>query len=68
MDKVKNIANKLLAWAKTAPIVKAVGIWIVLLILLAFFVDKLVMPIFSGHFASTGEVPNLEGMSEEAAQ
>ena len=68
MDKVKNIANKLLAWAKTAPVVKAVGIWIVLLILLAFFVDKLVMPIFSGHFASTGEVPNLEGMSEEAAQ
>ncbi len=49
MDKVKNIANKLLAWAKTAPIVKAVGIWIVLLILLAFFVDKLVMPIFSGQ-------------------
>ena len=68
MDKVKNIANKLLAWAKTAPIVKAVGIWIVLLILLAFFVDKLVMPIFSGHFASTGEVPNLEGMSQEAAE
>ena len=68
MDKVKNIANKLLAWAKTAPIVKAAGIWIVLLILLAFFVDKLVMPIFSGHFASTGEVPNLEGMSQEAAE
>ena len=68
MDKVKTIANKVLAWAKTAPIVKAVGIWIVLLVFLAFFVDKLVMPIFSGHFASTGEVPNLEGMSEEAAQ
>ena len=68
MDKVKNIANKVLAWAKKAPIVKAVGIWIVLLIVLAFAVDKLVMPIFSGHFASTGEVPNLEGMSEEAAQ
>lgn len=68
MDKVKNFLNKLLAWAKKAPIVKAVGIWIVLLIVLAFFVDKLVMPIFSGHFASTGEVPNLEGMTQEAAE
>ena len=68
MDKVKNIANKVLAWAKKAPVVKAIGIWIVLLIVLAFAVDKLLMPIFSGHFASTGEVPNLEGMSEEAAQ
>lgn len=68
MDKVKAFLNKLLAWAKTAPVVKAIAVWIVLLIVLAFFVDKLVMPIFSGHFASTGEVPNLEGMSEEAAQ
>ena len=68
MDKVKNIANKVLAWLKTAPVVKAIGIWIVLLIILAFAVDKLVMPIFSGHFASTGEVPNLEGMTQEAAE
>jgi serine/threonine-protein kinase len=68
MDKIKAFLNKLLAWAKTAPVVKAIAVWIVLLIVLAFFVDKLVMPIFSGHFASTGEVPNLEGMSEEAAQ
>lgn len=68
MDKVKTILNKVLSWAKTAPVVKAFGIWIVLLIVLAFAVDKLVMPIFSGHFASTGEVPNLEGMSEDAAQ
>ena len=48
--------------------VKALCIWIVLLFVLAIFVDKIAMPIFSGHFASTGEVPNLEGMSEEAAQ
>ena len=68
MDKVKSVLNKVLAWAKRAPVVKALCVWIVLLVLLAFFVDKLVMPIFSGHFASTGEVPNLEGMSEEAAQ
>ena len=68
MDKVKSILNKLLEWAKKAPIVKAIGIWIVLLIVLAFMVDKLVMPIFSGHFTSTGEVPNLEGMSQEAAE
>lgn len=68
MDKVKAFLNKVLSWAKKAPVVKALCVWIVLLVLLAFFVDKLVMPIFSGHFASTGEVPNLEGMSEEAAQ
>jgi serine/threonine-protein kinase len=68
MDKVKNVLNKVLSWAKKAPVVKAVGIWIVLLIVLAFAVDKLVMPIFSGHFASTGEVPNLEGMTQEAAE
>lgn len=68
MDKVKNIANKVLAWLKTAPVVKAIGIWVVLLIILAFAVDKLLMPIFSGHFASTGEVPNLEGMTQEAAE
>ena len=68
MNKVKSILNKLLTWFKTAPIVKAVAVWIVLLIVLAFAVDKLVMPIFSGHFASTGEVPNLEGMTQEAAE
>jgi serine/threonine-protein kinase len=68
MDKVKSVLNKVLSWAKKAPVVKALCVWIVLLVLLAFFVDKLVMPIFSGHFASTGEVPNLEGMSEDAAQ
>lgn len=68
MDKVKRILNKVLTWVKTAPVAKAIGIWIVLLIVLAFAVDKLVMPIFSGHFASTGEVPNLEGMTQEAAE
>lgn len=68
MDKVKSILNKVLTWLKTTPVVKAAGVWIVLLIVLAFAVDKLVMPIFSGHFASTGEVPNLEGMTQEAAE
>ena len=68
MDKVKSILNKVLTLFKTAPIVKAIAVWIVLLIVLAFAVDKLLMPIFSGHFASTGEVPNLEGLSQEAAE
>ena len=68
MNKLKSILNKVLAWLKAAPVVKAIGIWVVLLIILAFAVDKLVMPIFSGHFASTGEVPNLEGMTQEAAE
>ena len=63
MDKVKSILNKVLTWFKTAPIVKAIAVWIVLLLVLAFAVDKLLMPIFSGHFASTGAVPNLEGMN-----
>ena len=68
MTKIKNILDKLLSWAKRTPVVKALCIWIVLLVVMALFVDKIAMPIFSGHFASTGEVPNLEGMSEEAAQ
>ena len=68
MNKLKSVLNKVLSWLKTAPIVKAIGIWIVLLVVLAFTVDKLVMPIFSGHFASTGEVPNLEGMTQEDAE
>ncbi len=68
MDKLKTIAYKVLSWLKAAPIVKAAGIWIVLLIVLAFAVDKFLMPIFSGHFASTGTVPNLEGMTQEAAE
>lgn len=53
---------------KTSPIVKAVGIWIVLLFVLALAVDKVLMPAFAGKFASTGEVPNLEGLSQEAAE
>lgn len=68
MNKVKDIANKILSWAKRAPVVKAAAVWLVLIVVLAVVVDKLVMPVFAGHFASTGEVPNLEGMSEEAAQ
>ena len=38
MDKVKSVLNKVLSWAKKAPVVKAFGIWIVLLIVLAFAV------------------------------
>jgi len=53
---------------KNSPIVKAIAIWIVALIILAFAVDKIVMPLFAGAFASTGEVPNLEGMSQEVAE
>lgn len=68
MDKLKNIVGKLLNWFKTSPLLKAVATWVVLLVVLALVVDKLVMPIFSGHFSATGEVPNLEGMAQEEAE
>ena len=58
MDKLKAI------WAKLTrrPVVKALLIWAVALIFLAFIVDKIVMPVFAGHLTSTEIVPNLEGM------
>ena len=64
MDKVKAI------WAKLSqrPVVKALLIWVVALLLLALIVDNIVMPIFSGALTSTETVPNLEGMSKEAAE
>lgn len=68
MDKLKSIAGRILPWLKTAPVVKAFAIWIVIVIFLALSVDKVLMPAFAGKFASTGEVPNLEGMSQEAAE
>ncbi|MCF0221860.1 MAG: hypothetical protein HUK19_06165, partial [Fibrobacter sp.] len=58
MNKVKVLFDKL----RKIAFVKAFLLWIVVLVLLALAMDKLVMPIFSGAFASTGEVPNLEGM------
>ncbi len=64
MNKLKSILTKV----KKSPIVKAFAIWIVALIVLAVAVDKILMPLFAGEFASTGEVPNLEGMSQEAAE
>lgn len=68
MNKLKSVLNKLLAFLKKSPIAKALCIWIVALILLALATDKLIMPVFSGHFTSTGAVPNLEGMTQEAAE
>ena len=68
MNKLKSVLNKLLAFLKKSPIAKAICIWIVALILLALATDKLIMPVFSGHFTSTGAVPNLEGMTQEAAE
>ncbi|WP_290743460.1 PASTA domain-containing protein [Fibrobacter sp. UBA4309] len=68
MNKLKNLLNKLLAWGKTSPVVKAACIWLVALVFFVFFVDKLLMPIFAGEFSSTGPVPNLEGMTQEAAE
>jgi len=68
MDKVKSLAVRVGRWLKTAPIVKAFAIWLVLLAFLALAVDKVLMPAFAGKFASTGEVPNLEGMSQDAAE
>ncbi|MCQ2054298.1 MAG: PASTA domain-containing protein [Fibrobacter sp.] len=64
MNKLKSV----LAWLKKSAVVKAVVIWVVALIVLAFFVDKLLLPLFAGKFAATGSVPNLEGMTAEAAE
>ncbi|MCL4102247.1 PASTA domain, binds beta-lactams [Fibrobacter sp. UWH9] len=68
MDKLKSLVGRVGGWLKKAPVVKAIAIWIVLLVFLALAVDKVLMPAFAGKFASTGEVPNLEGMSQEAAE
>lgn len=68
MNKVKTVVGRVARWLKTAPVVKAFAIWFVLMVFLAVVVDKVLMPAFSGRFASTGEVPNLEGMSQEAAE
>ena len=64
MNKLKSALTRV----KKSPIVKAVVIWVVALVVLAFVVDKLLMPLFAGEFAKTGPVPNLEGMSQEAAE
>ena len=53
---------------RQTAIFKALVIWIVVVIVLVFMVDKLLMPAFAGAFAKTGEVPNLEGLSQQAAE
>ena len=64
MNKIKSLWNKL----RHTAFFKAFFIWIVIVIVLVFMVDKLLMPAFAGAFAKTGEVPNLEGLSQQAAE
>ena len=64
MNKLKSIWNKV----RQLPFFKAFVIWIAIVIVLVFAVDKLLMPAFAGAFAKTGVVPNLEGLSQEAAE
>lgn len=64
MNKIKSIWNKV----RQTSIFKAFVIWVVVVIVLVFMVDKLLMPAFSGAFAKTGVVPGLEGLSQEAAE
>ena len=64
MNKLKSVGR----WLKKSPLVKAFVIWVIFLFVVAIVVDKLAMPIFAGAFSSTGEVPNLEGMTEQAAE
>ena len=68
MEKKKNFVLRFFAWLKTSPFVKAFIVWIILLVVLALVVDKIVMPIFAGHFTKTGKVPNVEGLTAEVAQ
>ena len=63
MRKIKNFFK----WFKTSPFIRAFFLWVVLLVILALAVDKIALPIFSGQFTSTAEVPNLEGMTEAEA-
>ncbi|MBQ3838616.1 MAG: PASTA domain-containing protein [Fibrobacter sp.] len=63
MSKIKNFFK----WFKTSPFIRAFILWVVLLVILALAVDKIALPIFSGQFTSTAEVPNLEGMTEAEA-
>lgn len=64
MNKLKALFGKL----RGSAFVKAFLLWIVIVVVLAFAVDKLLMPIFAGAFSKTGEVPNLEGMDEATAE
>jgi len=64
MNKIKSLWNKI----RQTSIFKAFVIWVVVVIVLVFAVDKLLMPAFAGAFDKTGEVPNLEGLSQEAAE
>ena len=68
MNKLKSIINKVLNWLKTSPVVKAVIFWVVGIVVLALVVDKIALPVFSGHFAATGVVPNLEGLEASAVE
>ena len=63
MSKIK----KFFKWFKTSPFIRAFFLWVVLLVILVLAVDKIALPIFSGQFTSTAEVPNLEGMTEAEA-
>ncbi|MCF0216919.1 MAG: PASTA domain-containing protein [Fibrobacteraceae bacterium] len=64
MNKLKAVVAHL----RKMPVVKAFLVWIVLLVIIAFAVDKILMPIFAGALTSTGEVPALEGLSKENAE
>jgi len=63
MNKIKSLWNKV----RQTAVFKAFVISVVVIVALVFIVDKLLMPAFAGAFARTGEVPNLEGLSEQAA-
>lgn len=64
MNKIKSALN----WIRKNPVLKAIMVWVVVLFVLAVVVDKVVMPIFSGKLDRTGAVPQLEGMTAEAAE
>ena len=64
MNKIKSLWSKI----RHTAFFKAFVIWIFVVIVLVIAVDKLLMPAFAGAFASTGQVPNLEGLSEQEAE
>lgn len=64
MNKIKSVLGKI---CKSA-IPKALLIFFVSVVVLAFAVDKILMPTFAGAFATTGEVPKLEGLAQDSAE
>ncbi len=53
---------------RKSAFLKALVLWAVSIVILAFLIDKLLMPTFAGAFAKTGTIPDLVRMTPVAAE